>query len=158
MSTIKLFTVINAPITVCFNLARNIDVHQHTTLQTNEKAIAGRTEGLIEQGETVTWEAKHFGIKQQLSVEITEMEFPVHFKDVMLKGAFKSMVHTHGFEQQGDTITLMKDVFTYDTPYGAFGMLFNSLVLEKYMTGFLKNRNAVLKQLAESGEWKKYFD
>lgn len=158
MPTIKVFTVISAPIEVCFNLARSIDAHQTSTYDTKEKAISGRTNGLIEKGETVTWEAAHFGIKQQLSVEITEMEAPYFFKDVMLKDAFKSMEHSHKFEKQGDHVTLMKDVFTYETPYGVFGRLFNSFILEKYMTSFLKKRNAILKQLAESDEWKKFIN
>lgn len=157
MPTIKLFTVINAPITVCFDLARSIDAHQHSAQHTTEKAIAGRMSGLIEEGETVTWEAKHFGIKQQLTVKITEMKNPLSFSDVMVKGAFKNMQHTHEFEQQGETITLMKDVFSYTPPYGLIGKMFDSIVLEKYMTHFLLNRNRILKQIAESGEWNKYF-
>jgi len=155
---IKIFTAINAPIGVCFNLARSIDAHQHSLEHTKEKAIAGRVTGLIEKGETVTWQAKHFGITQKLTVEVTEMEYPNFFKDVMLKGAFKSMQHTHEFEAQGEKITLMKDVFKYTPPFGIIGNYFDSLILKKYMTNFLNKRNAALKQLAEGDDWKKYLE
>ena len=39
MPTITLVTKINAPIERCFDLARSIDLHQHTSSKTNEKAI-----------------------------------------------------------------------------------------------------------------------
>ncbi len=157
MPVLQLTTIINAPIEVCFNLARSIDAHQHSTNQTHEKAIAGKTSGLIEEGETVTWEAKHFGIKQQLTVKITEMEFPNYFKDKMVKGAFKSMQHIHTFEKKDEYITLMKDKFTYTSPLGILGAFFDVLVLKSYMRNFLIKRNAVLKHIAESGKWKRYF-
>ena len=55
---------INAPIHICFDLARDVDVHTETTAKTKERAIAGVTTGLMENGDTVTWEAVHLGIKQ----------------------------------------------------------------------------------------------
>lgn len=120
MATITLETRINAPIETCFNLARNIDVHLLSTVQTREKAVAGRTNGLIEFGETVTWEAVHFGIKQRLTVKITQLEFPNLFVDEMVSGAFKTMKHIHHFAptEQG---TLMTDEFSYTTPLGVLG-------------------------------------
>jgi ligand-binding SRPBCC domain-containing protein len=156
VSVIKLFTVINAPVAVCFNLARSIDAHKHSTKQTREKAVAGKTSGLAELNDTITWQATHFGVKQKLTVKITELEFPVYFKDVMLKGAFKTMEHIHEFEQQGDKVTLMKDVFSYTVPFGIIGNAFDSLILRNYMTGFLKRRNEVLKHMAEHEESSKF--
>ena len=43
MTKIILKTIINAPITVCFDLARSIDLHKTTMKHTNEKAVAGIT-------------------------------------------------------------------------------------------------------------------
>lgn len=151
MAIIKLTTAINAPIETCFNLARNIDVHQLSAGQTKEKAVAGRTSGLIEQGETVTWEAIHFGIKQRLTVSITHLEFPFLFVDEMVSGAFKTMKHTHRFTatEQG---TIMTDEFSYTTPLGLVGSMVDALILKRYMTAFLRKRNDLLKQLAESSD------
>lgn len=158
MTTIRLETIINAPIEVSFNLARSIDAHQHSTNQTKEKAISGRTSGLIEKGETVTWQARHFGIKQYLTVQIEEMEFPLFFSDTMLKGAFKTMHHKHSFAQTGNSQTIMKDEFTYTVPLGILGKWVDVLILKRYMTQFLLQRNQILKQTAESGAWKRFFD
>lgn len=50
MATIYLETLIKADIHTVFDLARDIDLHQKSTRKTNEKAIAGRTSGLIRRG------------------------------------------------------------------------------------------------------------
>lgn len=55
------------------------------------------TEGLLEQGDFVTWEAIHFGIKQKLTAKVILMEKPKKFVDGMIKGAFHSFTHTHQF-------------------------------------------------------------
>jgi ligand-binding SRPBCC domain-containing protein len=155
MPLIKLETIINAPITRCFDLARSIDFHKETTSKTNEKAIAGKTSGLISKGEQVTWRAKHFGIYQQLTSLITEMDAPYFFEDKMLKGAFKSIQHKHYFEEK-DGVTIMKDEFQFEAPYGMIGKLFSAVILTKYLAGFLRERNQMLKETAESEQWKKY--
>lgn len=76
MSVIQLTTIIKAPIERCFDLSRSIDLHMESTSGTGERAIAGRTSGLIEHNELVTWRAKHLGVWQQLSSKITEYEYP----------------------------------------------------------------------------------
>jgi len=42
MPAIYLETQIKSTVEVCFDLSRNIDFHQISTAETNEKAIAGR--------------------------------------------------------------------------------------------------------------------
>jgi hypothetical protein len=61
MPRIVLKTEIDAPIEVCFDLSRSIDLHQISTAHTNEQAIDGVTSGLINLHESVTWRARHFG-------------------------------------------------------------------------------------------------
>jgi len=148
MTIINLTTTIRANIETCFDLTRDIDLHKLSTKNTKEKAVAGRTSGLCERGDTITWEATHFGIKQYLTVEITAMEKPHYFEDNMLKGAFKSMRHEHRFESKNDE-TIMIDKFQYKVPFGILGKLFDILILKNYMTRFLKIRNGVLKEVAE---------
>lgn len=149
MSTIYLNTVIKADIHYVFDLARNIDLHQQSTSKSHEKAIAGRTSGLIEENETVTWRAKHLGIYQNLTTKIISMEKPVQFIDVMQKGAFKSMRHRHIFKTVNGK-TLMTDIFEFESPMGIIGKLFNTLFLTGYLRKFLLNRNEMIKTIAES--------
>ena len=153
MPQLKFQTYINAPIQVVFDLARSIDLHKISTEHTNEEAIAGKTSGLIDLGESVTWHAKHFGITQTLTSKITEMEAPYHFTDEMVDGAFKSFRHEHIFEEKNGQ-TLMTDHFDYTAPYGILGVIANGLFLKRYMISLLSKRNQVIKEFAESGEWR----
>jgi ligand-binding SRPBCC domain-containing protein len=155
METILLETAIRAPVTRCFDLARSIDFHQVTTSKTNERAIAGTVAGLINKGETVTWRAKHFGVYQELTSLISEMDAPFFFEDRMLKGAFKSICHSHYFEQKGN-VTIMKDVFEFAAPFGIVGKIFCKLILRNYLKGFLIERNQMLKEAAEGERWKQF--
>lgn len=148
MPRIELTTIINAPIEKVFDLTRSIDLHMESTKQTGEQAIAGRTSGLIELGETVTWRARHFGIWQTLTSKITAFERPAFFADEMAQGAFKSFRHEHHFDSI-DGQTIMKDLFVFESPFGMLGRLFNWLVLTRYMTKLLTERNRVTKESAE---------
>lgn len=154
MTEIYLETLINAPIQICFDLSRSIDLHKISLEHTNEKAIAGRTSGVIEKDEFVTWQAKHFGVNQKMTVKITALDSPTFFCDEMTKGTFKSMRHEHFFEVK-DNKTLMKDKFCYETPFWFFGQIFDALILENYMKQLLETRNQSIKRIAESDEWKK---
>ena len=149
MTTIHLTTEINAPIEVVFNNSRDIDLHQESASQTHEKAIAGRTSGLIEKGETVSWQGKHFGVYLQHQSIISEMDFPTYFVDQQLKGNFKSFKHQHLFEEKNG-VTIMQDILQYETPFGIFGKLFDILFLEKHLTKFLEYRNRVLRVSSEN--------
>ena len=149
MPIIELTTRINAPIQRCFDLARSIDLHQATTAHTGEQAVAGVTKGLIGLGQTVTWRAKHFGIWQQLTSKITAMEAPCHFRDKQVKGVFKRIIHDHYFSEENNG-TIMKDHFYFESPGGLLGRLFNRFILIRYMRRFLLERNAILKNYAES--------
>ena len=148
MPKIELLTEINAPIEKVSDLSRSIDLHMESTKQTGERAIAGKTNGLIGLGETVTWRAKHFGIWQTLTSKIVEFEPPNLFVDEMVSGAFKGFRHEHHFITSGDQ-TIMKDIFEFESPLGILGRIFNKLILTPYMTKLLVKRNKVIKEAAE---------
>ncbi|MDI1256517.1 MAG: SRPBCC family protein [Flavobacterium sp.] len=148
MTKIHLKTIINAPIEKVFDTNRNIDIHLLSTSQSNEKAIAGKTSGLIELDETVTWKAKHFGIYLTHKSIISAMNFPIYFVDEMVEGQFKSFRHEHSFEAKNG-ITIMTDSIRYETPFGILGSIFDNLILKKYLTRFIQKRNNILKHLAE---------
>jgi ligand-binding SRPBCC domain-containing protein len=155
MPLIELETQIAAPIDRVFDLARSIDAHMASTEGSNERAVAGRTSGLIEESETVTWEARHFGIKQRLSVRVTKFDRPTVFGDEMVSGAFASMHHTHRFTPSSEG-TVMKDEFHFTAPFGFLGRIAEELFLTSYMRRFLAKRAAELKAMAESEEWRRY--
>jgi ligand-binding SRPBCC domain-containing protein len=155
MTRIDLQMEIEADKKICFDLSRSIDLHQFTTKETKEKAIGGRIEGLINEGEWVKWQAVHFGIPQTMTVEIKKMKPYDFFIDEMIEGPFRSMKHLHTFETQNGR-TILSDVFEYEVPYGLAGKLFDHLILKRYMTRFLEQRNRIIKEIAESHQWKTF--
>jgi ligand-binding SRPBCC domain-containing protein len=149
MPHLKLITKINAPVEVCFNLARSIDLHKQSMLHTNEQAIAGTTNGLIGLNETVTWRAKHFGVTMEMTSKITDLRYATSFTDEQVKGPFKLLKHLHTFQQmQG--YTLMTDYFEFASPLGILGKLTDAMLMKTYLTRLLKQRNQIIKQAAET--------
>lgn len=156
MPTIILETIIHAPIDLVFDLTRDIDLHTATMADTKEKAIGGRVSGPVEKGDSITFEAVHFGIKQKLSSRIIAMERPTYFVDEMTSGTFKSLYHEHHFKALDANRTLMRDKMSFESPFGILGHFVNRLILTNYMHRFLLKRNAKLKELIENGKWKDY--
>jgi len=150
MPLIRLETAINAPAERCFDLSLSVDLHRHSVAHTHERPIAGVTSGMMKCGESVTWEAVHFGIKQRLTSKITAYERPYRFTDEMAEGIFQEMIHLHEFVPQPPG-TLMIDLFTFRAPLGILGRVAEVLVLTHYMKGLLLRRNRYLKQVAEAG-------
>ena len=153
MPTIHLTTFIAAPADRVFDLARNVDLHKKSMAHTGEEAVAGTVTGLIKDGETVTWKAKHLGKSRVLRMKITGMKPPHSFIDEMVSGDFKSMKHEHHFKPVANG-TFMIDLFTFESPYGGLGKLVNQVYLTRYMRRLLEQRNEIIKEYAESEKWK----
>jgi ligand-binding SRPBCC domain-containing protein len=158
MVRLEELTTVRAPIERCFDLARSVEVHLAGNVHAGESAsaIGGITSGLIGMGQRVTWRAKHFGIWHRLTSEITAMDRPTCFQDAMIQGIFRFMRHEHFFRSLSPNATEMKDVFYFAAPLPVLGWLAEAAFLRGYMQSLLRERNAVLKQIAESTEWQKY--
>ena len=150
-------TEVDAPIEIAFDLSRSIEFHAFTQSHRNEEAIKGKSSGLINLGETVTWRAKHFGFNQKLSVKITKLNKPYSFRDTMIEGAFKRFDHDHIFEQHNGLVKIT-DIFDYESPLSFLGKIFNFLILKKYMTNFSVQRNVAIKSALESDKWKDFLN
>jgi len=148
MARFRIETRIAAPIELCFDLARDIDFHTGSLESTGERAVAGRTTGLIGLGESVTWEARHLGVRQQLTAEVTVFDRPTYFRDVMTAGAFRSFAHDHRFEVC-DGNTIMIDDVEFQSPFGPLGKMVDFLFMTGYLRRLLEARSIVLKQEAE---------
>lgn len=155
MPVIRLTTEISAPIETVFDLSRSIDLHIESTSATNERAVAGRTSGLIELGESVTWEATHFFVRQQLTVRIVQFDRPRHFRDSMVSGAFSRFDHDHSFETVGFR-TSMTDEFDFTSPLGMVGQLADWIFVTRHIRHLLIKRNILIKTVAESEESDKF--
>ena len=124
-------------------------MHTESTSNSRERVVAGVTTGMMKLGDTVTWEAVHFGVRQRLTSKLTAFDRPRMFVDEMLRGAFRRWHHTHLFEP-ADGGTLMIDEVDYDSPLGVLGRAADALFLKSYMTRLLAARNDYIKKLAEA--------
>jgi ligand-binding SRPBCC domain-containing protein len=149
MAQFRIVTEIAAPVEVCFDLARDIDFHTRSLGHTGERAIAGRTSGLIGLGESVTWEARHLGVRQQLTSKVTAFDCPTYFRDVMTRGAFRSFAHDHRFEAQGGGTTMIDEV-EFRSPVGPLGWVVDALFMTGYLQRLLEGRCQAIKREAEA--------
>lgn len=149
MPIIRLETPIHAPPERCFDLSISVDAHAQSQAGAQERPVAGVLMGEMRLGDTVTWEAVHFGIKQHLTSQITAYDRPASFTDEMVAGIFQRLHHVHTFVPQPYG-TLMIDDFTFRAPLGVLGRLAEIMFLTRYMQGLLDARNRYLKEMAES--------
>jgi ligand-binding SRPBCC domain-containing protein len=124
----------------------------------------------MEMGEEVTWEGRHFFVRQRFTSRITGFERPGWFRDEMVRGAFRSFEHEHFFEEvlgvreaspsRCDGVTgagtRMVDVLEFSAPLGVVGWVAERVVLGWYLRRFLEERARVLKELAEGEGWRTF--
>ncbi|MEM9913950.1 MAG: SRPBCC family protein [Planctomycetota bacterium] len=149
MPTISVETRIAAPPELCFDLARDTEFHARSLEHTGERAVAGVTSGLIGFGESVTWEARHLGVRQRLTSQITAFDPPYHFRDCMTQGAFKRFAHDHFFDEDGGEVTVMRDVIDFASPAGPIGRVFDRVFLAGYLRRLIRGRGEMIRREAE---------
>jgi ligand-binding SRPBCC domain-containing protein len=142
MSTIIIETRIRAPIELCFDLARDVNAHAESAAFSSERVVEpGRTQGLLEIGDIVAFEGRHFGITQRFVARITALDRPYRFVDEMVQGAFKRLRHVHEFEFTDGT-TIMRDMLEWEAPLGILGRLADLLFLRRHMRWFVATKES----------------
>lgn len=144
MPDIELRTVIAAPAEACFDLSLSVDAHIRSMSRSRERAVGGVTSGALSGGDSVTWEARHFGLSFRMTVTVTEYDRPRRFVDEQQRGPFGSWWHEHTFEER-DGATHMTDKVRFTSPLGLLGWTVDRLVLTRYLTRLLSKRNAWLR-------------
>lgn len=154
MPLIHLTTFIAAPPERVFDLSRSIDLHQQSMQAFNEKAVEGKTSGLLSLNETVTWKAKHLLKERQLKIKMTALNAPYSFTDEQVEGDFKKLRHEHFFKPI-ENGTIMIDQFYFEVPEGFLKQLVSRYYLHRYLQQLLEERNRFIKKAAEGEEWKR---
>ena len=149
MPEFQILTEIAASPDRCFALSLLVDAHTDSMGKSGERAVAGVTSGSLRMGDSVTWEAKHFGLPFRMTSKITAYETPTRFVDEQVKGPFASWWHEHHFEA-AEAGTLMTDVIRFRSPLGPLGALVDAAVLRRCLTGLIVTRNAWLKAQLDS--------
>jgi len=154
MPFIHLTSFIAAPQERVFDLSRSVALHKASMKDHNERIVDGTMSGLMNLNDTVTWTAKHLFKQRRLKIRISKIQRPEYFTDEQEAGDFKLMKHEHYFKPI-ENGTIMIDQFHFET-VGLMGKLVTKFYLEKYLTQLLKQRNKMIKEVAEGNMWKQY--
>lgn len=145
MPNLVLTTWLPATPAACFDLSLSVDAHTGSMGRHRERAIAGVTSGIMGLGDTVTWRATHFGLPFTMTSQITEHEAPRRFVDEQVSGPFRRWWHEHTFVADGGG-TRMTDTVELLAPLGPLGRIAETVLLTRYMTRLLEQRNAWLRE------------
>ena len=150
MPRFELETPIAAAQARCFELALSVDAHAASMASSGERAIEGVTRGQMSLGDTVTWRARHFGVWFRMASAITVYDYPARFVDEQVRGPFAQWWHEHRFEPSAAGGTLMIDVVVFRSPGGPLGGLVDRVLLLRYITKLIRQRNAWLRRTLEA--------
>ena len=146
MGEITVRTWIDAPVELCFDLARDVGAHAKSAAFSGERLVApGKLSGMLEAGDLICFEGRHLGIRQRFCARITYVDRPRLFVDEMVSGFFKSLRHAHWFSPLAGG-TLMTDHLVWRAPLGA---LMDVVFMTRHMTCIVTTKQAQLKRIAE---------
>ncbi|HET7436436.1 MAG TPA: SRPBCC family protein [Thermoanaerobaculia bacterium] len=152
MGSVVVETFIRAPREIVFDLARDVEAHRQSSSFSQERVVPpGRLTGKLEAGDRVTFEGKHFGIRQRATAKITQMKRPEVFEDMLVESAFTWLRHVHEFIER-DGGTLMIDRLEWRAPLGFLGRIADRLFVERHMRWFVATKQNALKTLAEQAQ------
>ncbi|WP_407547527.1 SRPBCC family protein [Streptomyces sp. Pv4-95] len=144
MKHFEVVTAIAAPPDQVFAVCLDVEAHTRSMADSAERAVGGRTRGELSLGDTVTFQARHFGLTWRLKARITSYDRPRRFVDEQESGPFALWRHAHHFEPDGNGGTIMRDVIDFASPLGPVGRIADRFVLGRYMPHLIRTRNAYL--------------
>ncbi|MEU7571163.1 SRPBCC family protein [Micromonospora sp. NPDC049240] len=146
MPRIELATDVQAAPEAVFDACLDVDTHTDSLGNSAERAVGGVTTGRLAAGDTVTWEARHFGLPWRMTVRITDYRRPYGFTDEQVSGPFRRWRHEHTFTPNpaDRAATVMRDVIDFSAPMGPLGRLVARFILRPYLRRLIARRNAYL--------------
>lgn len=145
--------MIHAPLECCFLLSTSVEIVER---ELGMHPVAGRTSGLVTDGDTIRWEGWQLGLPQFHVSRIELFQPPTFFRDRMIVGRFRSFEHDHSLSAQPNGQTLLSDELRFTMCWGWFGDLLGYCLLVPHNRRLMRRRFALLKQIAESDEWRRY--
>jgi ligand-binding SRPBCC domain-containing protein len=133
-----------------FDLSLEVEVHTASMADSGEQVIGGVTSGRMKLGDTVTWQARHFGLRWRMTSLISVYDPPGYFVDEQVTGPFKRWRHAHHFEPDGTGGTVMRDIVDFAAPLGPLGTVAERTVLNWYLPRLIRIRNDHVRTAAEA--------
>lgn len=153
MSTIHLTTFIAAPIERVFDLSRNLAIYKTLMQGRKEKFTSGSASNLMSHGETITFQAKHFGKSRLVTTRVMDLKKPSSIVQEQVKGDLVHFKHEHHFKAV-ENGTILIDLIDFEGPRDVFGKLMGKLYLKKYLEAYVSKRNSLIRQYAETEKWR----
>lgn len=143
---------INAPVDRCFLLSTHVGL---AALALGLQPVAGKTAGTAGPGDTVVLGGWRFGLPYRHESVITRYERPGFFQDTMVRGRFRKYQCDHLFVEI-DGQTLVIDKLRFSMPLGWVGRKIAKKLVVPTITKLLRRRLEILRQVAESNQWRQY--
>ena len=97
----------------------------------------------IEAGKIIDYQIRLFGIPFKWKTRITVWEPMKKFQDEQLKGPYKTWIHTHSFEANGNK-TIMKDRIEYLPKGWIFSPIIHFLFVKKQVKQIFEYREKII--------------
>lgn len=140
MATFALERIVPAPPEAVFDLSLDVGLHLESQSSRGERAVGGRTSGMLGEGDQITWSARHFGVRFRMSSVVFDVDRPRRFRDRQTQGPFGAFFHTHEFLPASDG-TLMRDTIEFRSPFGPLGRLVDALIMRRHLIAVITERN-----------------
>ena len=131
-----------------FAMSLSPAMHVESMAAHGETMIEGPAGDRFAEGDTVTWEARHFGLRFRLTSIVFDIDEPHRFCDRQIRGPFGAFHHEHTFAEHPDG-TLMRDTITFRSPFGPLGALVDRLIMTHYLRRLISERNDALSAALE---------
>ena len=153
MPTIHLTTFIAAPIERVFDLSRNLTIYKTLINGRKEKFTSGASSNLMSHGETITFQAKHFGKTRLITTRVMDLKKPSSLVQEQVKGDLLHFKHEHHFKPV-ENGTILIDMIDFAGPRDVIGKVMGKLYLKRYLEAYLNKRNSLIRQYAETEKWR----
>lgn len=135
--------VIAAPVERVFALSLDVGVHVDSMTAHDERIAGGVRSGRMAEGDIVTWDARHFGIRFRMTSLVFDVNPPHAFSDRQIRGPFAEFRHRHTFEPAPGG-TLMRDEIVFRSPFGPLGRLVDAVIMRRHLIRLIDERNDIL--------------
>ncbi len=143
---------VNAPVDRCFLLSTHVGL---AALTLQMKPVSGKTSGTLGPGERVIFAGWRFGLPHVHQVVITRYERPSLLQSAIERGRLGRYQYDHQFIEI-DGQTLIVDKLRFSLPFGWIGRKLARHLILPTVVVLVRKRLELLKQVAESGQWRLY--
>ncbi len=156
MQTLRLTTLIDAPVQRCFFLSLCVDLQIRAADTLGEVAIGGLTSGVLSVGDSVIWATPRVHPQLQRTCRTEVVRPYTLIREVMTGGHLVALEHDRHFAPMNDG-TRVRDELRFESPPGLLGTLLRQR-LRTHLNNLLKERSTLLKRVAQTEEWRRYLE